>query len=91
MKDRRVSVANGKRAFTQLLKEVRKTHAPVLIYDERRNKLAGALLSPEEYERYTRMRAYFEAVRLSEMFQHLELNAADLARRSRRDLEGRGQ
>lgn len=89
MAGRRVSVAEGKRDFTRLLREVRESQVPILIYDYREGTPAGVIVSPEEYERYTHLRAYVEAVRISEATKHLKLEAADLARRSRRDLEAR--
>jgi len=86
---RRVSVAEGKRDFTRLLREVRESRQPVLIYDYREHVPAGVLVSPDEYDRYTSMRAYLEAVRISEATKRLKLDATRLARRSRRDLETR--
>lgn len=89
MAGRRVSVAQGKRDFTRLLREVRERQEPVLIYDFREGAPAGVLISPEEYDHYRSLRAYTEAVRISKSTRHLDLNATKLARRSRRDLEAR--
>ncbi len=89
MAGRRVSVAEGKRDFTRLLREVRESQVPILIYDYREGVPAGVLLSPDEYDRYTHLRAYMQAVRISEATKYLKLNATELARRSRRDLEAR--
>lgn len=85
----RVSVAEGKREFTRLLREAREKQVPILIFNERLDELAGAILSPEEYERYERLRAYFEALRLSEKLSHLKLNLPQLIRQSRQELEER--
>ncbi len=89
MAAKRVSVAEGKRSFTQLLKEAREKHIPILIFNEREDELAGAILSPREYERYEQLNAYFEALRLSKRFEHLDLDVPSLVRRSRRELEER--
>lgn len=89
--ERRVSVADGKRSLTKLLREARETHQPILIFNERRNELAGALLSPEDYERYQRLSAYFEALRLSESLSDRKLGLSDLIREARQTLEERGE
>lgn len=89
MSGKRVSVAEGKKGFTQLLREARDKQVPILIFNERLDELAGAILSPEEYERYERLRAYFEALRLSEKFAHFKLNLPQLVRLSREELSER--
>lgn len=87
MDSKRVSVAEGKKEFTQLLKEAREKQMPILIFNERSAEFAGALLPPEEYERYERLRAYFEALRLSQKFAHLKLDLPELVRQAREELE----
>ncbi|MCS6903437.1 MAG: type II toxin-antitoxin system Phd/YefM family antitoxin [Candidatus Bipolaricaulota bacterium] len=89
MTAKRVSVAEGKRDFTQLLKEAREKQMPILIFNEREDEFAGAILSPQEYERYEKLNACFEALRLSKKFEHLALNVPELVRRSRQELEER--
>jgi len=86
MKTRRVSVAEGKRSLTQLLREAEETDTAVLIY--RRDRLAGVLVAPRVYERLARSGCYSVALRLSEELAHLEVNAADLAREARDELAG---
>jgi len=85
----RVSVAEGKKGLSRLLKKAAEEDSAVLIYNERRGELAGALLSPAEYERYGRLRAYFEALRLSRKFSAVDLDLAELGRASRQELEDR--
>ncbi|MFH1609067.1 MAG: hypothetical protein ABID40_00360, partial [Candidatus Bipolaricaulota bacterium] len=63
--------------------------SPILIFNERKREFVGALLPPTEYEHYERLRAYFEALRLSQKFAPLELDLAALVRSSREELEGR--
>lgn len=89
MDGKRVSVAEGKKGFTQLLKEAREKHIPILVFNERLDEFVGAILSPEEYERYERLRAYFEALRLSKKFAHLKLDVGELLWESRKELEER--
>jgi PHD/YefM family antitoxin component YafN of YafNO toxin-antitoxin module len=86
MKTRRVSVAEGKRNLTQLLREAEATATTVLIY--RHDRLAGALVPPETYERMARTASYATAMRLSEELAHLDVNATDLAREARDTLAG---
>lgn len=87
MNTKRVSVAEGKRSFTQLLKQVEDEGTAVLIF--RRDQFAGALLPAEEYERLERLQAYFEALQLSNQLAHLGVSAAELAREAREELEER--
>ncbi len=89
MTAKRVSVAEGKKDFTQLLKEAREKHVPILIFNEREDEFAGAILSPQEYERYEQLNAYFEALRLSKKFEHLAMDIPEFVRRSRQELEER--
>jgi PHD/YefM family antitoxin component YafN of YafNO toxin-antitoxin module len=82
-----VSVAEGKKSFTRLLKEAEEKQTTILIF--RRDQLAGAILSPDEYERLERLQAYFEALWLSKQLAHLQVSAAELAREARQALEDR--
>jgi len=85
----RVSVAEGKKDLSRLLKEATTARSPILIFNERKGELAGALLSPAEYERYKRLQGYFEALRLSRKFAPLELDLATLVQASRAELDER--
>lgn len=89
MDGKRVSVAEGKRDFTRLLKEAREGQIPILIFNERSDEFAGALLSPGEYKRYEWLRAYFEALRLSQKFAHLKIDLPELMHQAREELEER--
>ena len=87
MHTKKVSVAEGKKSFTQLLRQVEKEQAAVLIF--RRGRFVGAILPPDEYERLGRLQAYFEALQLSKQLAPLQLNAAELAQEARQELEER--
>ncbi len=89
MESKRVSVAEGKKDFTQLLREAREKQMPILVFNERLDELAGAILSPEEYERYELLHAYFEALRLSQKFADIKLDLPELVRQARQELEER--
>lgn len=87
MKSKRVSVAEGKKSFTQLLRQVEKEKTAVLIF--RRDRFVAALLPADAYEHLERLEAYFQALRLSKQLAHLQVNAAELAHQARRELEER--
>jgi len=87
MSEKRVSVAEGKKEFTQLLHEAAERKIHILVF--RHDAFAGAILPPEEYELFERLRAYFEALRLSQKFSSLKVTAAELAEQSRSELEER--
>ncbi|MFQ5738937.1 MAG: hypothetical protein ACE5JX_07965 [Acidobacteriota bacterium] len=89
MNAKRVSVAEGKKGFTQLLREAREKQIPILIFNRRIGEFAGAILAPEDYERYERLHAYFEALRLSKKFGHVDIDIPELVRQSRAELEER--
>jgi len=86
---RRVSVARGKRDFTRLLRAARRGRRPIVIIDERKKEMAGVLLSPAEFERYLRLRSLYDAIRISQNLQAIDLNALTLSRQSRSELETR--
>jgi len=88
-KVRKVSVAEGKRRFTQLLREAQE--GPILIVNARSRRLAGALLSPADYARFSRLSAYFEALRISQKLSGSGLTVDELLTEARKELEGRGR
>jgi PHD/YefM family antitoxin component YafN of YafNO toxin-antitoxin module len=89
--ERKVSVAEGRRGFTRLLREAREKGSPILIFNKREEELVAAILPPKEYARYARMRAYFEALALSQKLSGLGLEAEELVREGRKELEGKGE
>jgi len=56
---KRVSVAEGKREFTPLLKKAKEKGIPILVFNERRDELVGVILPPAELARYEQLHAYF--------------------------------
>jgi prevent-host-death family protein len=54
-----------------------------------RGKPVGVLVSPEEYERLSQVRAYLEMVRLSHALQLADVTAEELFEASRAELEAR--
>ena len=55
----------------------------------RRGKPVGVIISPEEYERLGRVRAYVKMLRLSRSLEESGGSAMDLVHASRDELEGR--
>lgn len=84
---KRVSVAEGKQTLPRLLREVEKADTTILIY--RRDELAGAIIGSLAFERLMRLQAYVDALRLSEQLSGLPVNAVDLARAARDEVEAR--
>lgn len=80
-----VPIAEAHNRLSALLKKVQKS--PVTL--TRRGKPVGVLLSPEEYERLRQFEAYSRVVRLSQSLRESGVNAKDLYKTSREELEGR--
>jgi len=81
----RVSIAEAKSNFSNMLKRARKE--PVII--TRRGEPDAVILPFGEYERLRRLRAYFSMVRLSRELEEVSVTATELYEASRRELEGR--
>lgn len=84
---RRVSVAEGKQSLPRLLREAEDEGATIMIY--RRDQLAGAIVGPRAFERLMRLQAYVDALRLSAELCGLPVNAVELARVARQEVEAR--
>lgn len=89
MTTKRVSVAEAKRELPRLLRESEK--ADILVFNERKGVLAGAIVSAETYGQVSRVRAYLDALRISGKTKGRRLQVADLIRRSRSELEARAR
>jgi PHD/YefM family antitoxin component YafN of YafNO toxin-antitoxin module len=88
MTTKRVSVAEAKRDLPRLLRESRQ--ADIMIFNERARALAGVIVSAATYEELSRLKAYREALRLSEQTRNRMLDVRDLIRRARIDLRACG-
>jgi len=80
-----IPIAEAHNRLSALLKKVQKS--PIVL--TRRGKPVGVLLSPEEYERLRQFEAYSQVVRLSRSLRESGVNAAELYRASRDELESR--
>jgi prevent-host-death family protein len=80
-----VPIAKAHNRLSALLKKVQKS--PIIL--TRHGKPVGVLLSPAEYERLRQFEAFSQVVRISQSLRESGVNAADLYRTSREELEGR--
>jgi len=80
-----VPIAEAHNRLSALLKRVQK--GPIML--TRRGKPVGVILSPEEYDRLRQFEALSQVVQLSRSLRESGVNAADLYRTSRDELEGR--
>ena len=80
-----VPIAKAHNRLSALLKKVQNN--PVML--TRRGKPVGVLLSPGEYERLRQFEAYSQVVSLSLTLRESGVNAAELYRSSREQLEER--
>ena len=79
----RVSIAEAKRGFSELLKHARKE--PVIV--TRRGKPDAVILPFAEYERLRRLLGYSSMVRLSRELKEAGVKATELYEASRSELE----
>lgn len=87
MTTKRVSVATAKRDLPRLLKESQR--ADILVFNERAGTFAGAIVSGETYERLSHLKAYLEALRISDKTRSRDLRVSALVRKARTELEAR--
>ncbi|MGC9063718.1 MAG: hypothetical protein ACP5JL_03465 [bacterium] len=85
MKERIVSIAKGKQNFNRILREIGK--GPVLVFNEKEKKIAGVIISNEDFKEYTLLKAYSKALKLSEELSVLDITASELSTISRQELE----
>jgi prevent-host-death family protein len=80
-----ISAAEARGRLPELLRSLRE--GPVTI--TRRGEPVGVLLSPEEYQRLSRVRAYLDMLRLAAELRGTGLTARELVEASRQELEER--
>jgi prevent-host-death family protein len=80
-----IPIAEAHNRLSALLKKVQKN--PITL--TRRGKAVGVLISPQEYERLRQFEAYNSVVRLSQSLRESGVNASELYRSSRDELDGR--
>jgi PHD/YefM family antitoxin component YafN of YafNO toxin-antitoxin module len=88
MKEKVVSVREGKQNFTQLLKEI--GSSPIIISNEKEKKVVGVIISGEDFKEYNLLKAYYKALKLSDELSSLDITALELSTISREELEKDG-
>jgi prevent-host-death family protein len=80
-----ISVADAHGRLSYLVGELKR--GPVTI--TRRGKPVGVLMTPEEYQQLSKLRAYLEMVRLSNELRQSGVTAREVWEASRDELEAR--
>jgi prevent-host-death family protein len=80
-----ISVSQAHNRLSQLLRDAQEK--PITI--TRRGEPIGVLISHDEYERLSEVKAYLQILRLSQQFEDRGVTAEELARSSRDELEAR--
>ena len=87
MKDRSVSVAEGKKGFSRLVQETHEKNEKVII--TKRRKPVAVIVSYDEYRRTARMEGYRKIMKAREIFSKAGLRANDIIAESKEELESR--
>lgn len=80
-----ISIAEAHSRLSSWLARIK--DGPITI--TRRGKAVGVIVSPEEYDRLSQVRAYLEMLRLSQTLRERGLTADDLYKAARAELEER--
>jgi prevent-host-death family protein len=80
-----ISVSKAHNRLSQLLKEAQER--PITI--TRHGEPVGVLITQEEYERLSEVKAYLQIVKLSQQLDDRGVTAEELIRGSREELEAR--
>lgn len=80
-----ISVSQAHNRLSQLLRDAQEK--PITI--TRHGEPVGVIISHEEYERLSEVKAYLQILRLSQQFEDRGVTAEELARSSRDELEAR--
>jgi prevent-host-death family protein len=80
-----ISVSQAHNRLSQLLKDAQEQPVTITL----RGEPIGVIISHEEYERLSEVRAYLEIVKLSKQLDDRGVTAEELMRSSRDELEAR--
>ena len=78
-----ISIAEAHNHLSSLLKQVGKGSIQIT----RRGKTVGVLISPEEYENLSQVRAYIQMINLSRTLHDSGVTAVELYQAARQELE----
>lgn len=87
MKSTRVTIAEGKKFFTRLVREAQKAKEGVVI--TKRGEPVAAIIPFEEYRRQQKVAAFLELLELRRSLASSGLTAQELYEQSRKELEER--
>ncbi|MDA8088172.1 MAG: type II toxin-antitoxin system Phd/YefM family antitoxin [Nitrospiraceae bacterium] len=87
MKTVTVTIAEGKREFTRLIKEASEGDKDILV--TKRGKPMAVIVAYDEYRHSKKMNAYRKILESREVFLKARVSADDVYKESRAELEGR--
>jgi len=87
MQNHTISIAEGKKAFSRLIKDVADHKGDVVV--TRRGKPVAVVIPHDKYRKLARGEAYRKIVAARERFSRSKLKASDIYEESRRELEDR--
>lgn len=82
-----VSIAEGKKSFSRLIQSTLDKNETIIV--TRRGKPVAVIAPYEEYSRALRMRGYRKIMELREQFHKAGINADEICRESRKQLDER--
>jgi|Deesub1362A_J573_1020465.scaffolds.fasta_scaffold00333_5 prevent-host-death family protein len=88
MRTKNVTISEGKKDFTQLIKESIAMREEIII--TRRGHPVAAILPYQEYTGLKRLRTYLRMLEISREMQKAGIRAKDIHALSRKELEKRG-
>lgn len=87
MKSTTASIAEGKKSFSRLIREALEKKKEIII--TKRGQPVAVIVSYEEYERSKRREGYRKIIEARKAFATAEVQAEDVFRESKRQLEKR--
>ncbi len=81
----KVTIVEGKRDFTSIVKKVSEDAKDIVI--TKRGKPVVVLLSYTEYKEINRLRSYLKMLQISESLKKYQITAAQIYEESRKELE----
>ena len=87
MKSTTVSIAEGKKSFSRLIQEATEKKKEVIV--TKRGKPTAVIVSFEEYERSKKREGYRKIMEVRKAFLKAEVQAEDVFKESKRQLEKR--
>ena len=87
MKSTSVSVAEGKKGFSRLIKDALEKKEEIVV--TKRGKPVAVILSYEEYQHSKRVEGYKKIMEAREIFLKANISADEIFKESKRELERR--